>query len=333
MEGQNGWYGRMSKLNDKNVFVTGASGIVGYWLTKRLNEQGANVTVLMRDFVPRSELIKSSVFGKVNLVWGELEDYLNIARTLNEYKIETVFHLGAQTIVETANDSPLSTFNSNIRGTWNILEACRNSKHVKSIVIASSDKAYGSSSKLPYTEDMPLAGSHPYDVSKSCSDLIAQSFAKTYGMPVGIARCGNIFGGNDLNFNRIVPGTIKSLLNGERPIIRSDGTFKRDYIYVKDVVDSYAVIAENLQRKDVSGQSFNFGNDRPVAVIEIVKIIQKMMGKESLKPVIRNKAKGEIKDQYLNSRKARKILRWKPKYTIEEGMKETIEWYRSFFRK
>src|SRR3989338_7332162 len=311
----------MPGLKGKNVFVTGASGIIGYWVASYLNDIGAEVTVYLRDFVPKSSLIKSSIFGKVNVVSGQLEDYLNIKRALNEYEIETVIHLGAQTIVETANRSALSTFKANIEGTWNVLEACKNSKLVQGIVVASSDKAYGTSNRLPYTEDMPLVGEHPYDVSKSCSDLIAQSYAKTYGMPIGIARCGNVYGGNDLNFNRIVPGTIKSLLNGERPIIRSDGTFKRDYIYVKDVVDSYAVIAENLQRKDVSGQSFNFWNDRPVAVIEIVKIIQKMMGKESLKPVIRNKAKGEIKDQYLNSRKARKILRWKPKYTIEEGMK------------
>src|SRR3989338_1362524 len=305
----------MPGLKGKNVFVTGASGIIGYWVASCLYDIGAEVTVYLRDFVPKSSLIKSSIFGKVNVVSGQLEDYLNIKRALNEYGIETVIHLGAQTIVETANRSALSTFKANIEGTWNVLEACKNSKLVQGIVVASSDKAYGSSDRLPYTEDMPLAGKHPYDVSKSCSDLIAQSYAHTYGMPIAIARCGNVYGGNDLNFNRIVPGTIKSLLHNESPIIRSDGTFKRDYIYVKDVVDSYIVLAENLHRKEIKGQSFNFGNDKPITVLEIVAAIQKFMGKSRLKPKILNTAKAEIKDQYLDSGKARRLLSWKPKYT------------------
>ena len=323
----------MPGLKGRNVFVTGASGIIGYWLVSHLYNIGAEVTVYLRDFVPKSSLIKSDIFGKVNVVSGQLEDYLNIKRALNEYEIDTVIHLGAQTIVETANRSPLSTFRSNIEGTWNVLEACRNSKLIKSVVVASSDKAYGSSDILPYKESMPLAGKHPYDVSKSCSDLIAQSYAYTYGMPIAIARCGNVYGGNDLNFNRIVPGTIKSLLHNERPLIRSDGTFKRDYIYVKDVVDSYVVLAESLDKKDVRGQSFNFGNDKPVTVLEIVSVIQKLMKKEKLKPKILNAAKGEIKDQYLDSSKARRLLSWKPKYALERGLKETIEWYQYFFKK
>jgi len=323
----------MTKLKGKNVFITGATGIVGYWLTTHLHDMGAEITIYMRDFVPKSNLIKSSIYGKVNVVTGHLEDYLNIKRVLNEYEIHSVFHLGAQTIVETANRSPLSTFNSNVKGTWNVLEACRNSKLVENIVVASSDKAYGSSDQLPYTEDMPLFGEHPYDVSKSCSDLISQSYAKTYGMSIGIARCGNIYGGNDLNFNRIVPGTIKSFLHNQRPIIRSDGTFKRDYIYVEDAVDSYITIAENLHKNRIKGQSFNFGNEKPLKVMEIVKEIQKLMSKEDIKPKILNIAKGEIKDQYLNSKKARKMLKWKPHYTLEKGLKETIKWYKNFFKK
>lgn len=331
---QNGWYGiKMSKLKGKNVFVTGASGIVGYWLVSKLQDIGAETTIFVRDFVPKSNLIMSGLFGKVNIVSGQLEDYLTIERALNEYEIDTVFHLGAQTIVETANRSPLGTFNSNIRGTWNVLEACRDSRLVKNIVVASSDKAYGSSKKLPYTEDMPLAGEHPYEVSKSCSDLIAQSYAKTYGMPIGIARCGNVYGGNDLNFNRIVPGTIKSLINNQRPLIRSDGTLKRDYIYVKDVVNSYISIAENLNRKEIRGQSFNFGNEKPVTVMEIVSVILRLMGKEKIKPKILNTARGEIKNQYLDSSKAARHLNWKPRYSLEKGLKETIQWYRDFFKK
>lgn len=321
----------MSKLKEKNILITGASGIIGYWLTYSLYDMGAEIVVYIRDFVPKSNLIKSGIFSKVNAVWGQLEDYAKIERTLNEYEIDTVFHLGAQTIVETANRSPLGTFNSNIMGTWNILEACRNSKFIKNIIVASSDKAYGDSTKLPYTEDMPLAGENPYDVSKSCSDLIAQSYAKTYGMPIGIARCGNVYGGNDLNFNRIVPGTIKSLLRNQRPIIRSDGMFKRDYIYVKDAVSSYILLAENLERKEIKGQSFNFGNDKPIKVLEIVNTIQRLMKKERIKPKILNTAKGEIKEQYLDSRKAYRLLKWMPKYTLEKGLKETIEWYKNFF--
>ena len=333
VEVQNGWYGKMSKLKEKKVFITGASGIIGYWLTSYLHEIGAETTVYLRDFVPNSELIKSNIFAKVNVVSGQLEDYLNIKRALNEYEIDTVFHLGAQTIVETADRSPLDTFNANIRGTWNVLEACRNSKLVGNVVVASSDKAYGSSDKLPYTEDMPLQGMHPYDVSKSCSDLIAQSYAYNYRMQIGIARCANVYGGNDLNFNRIVPGTIKSLLYNQQPILRSDGTFKRDYIYVKDVVNSYIVLAEALDRKEIAGQSFNFGNDKPIKVLEIVRLIQTLMNKEKIKPKILNTAKGEIKDQFLDSSKSRRILKWKPRYTLEQGLRETIEWYKNFFNK
>ena len=327
-----GWCGKMAKFSGKNVFITGASGMVGYWLAKRLYDEGAEVTVYLRDFVPKSSLIKSDIFGKVNVVTGELEDFLNIQRALNEYETEIVFHLGAQTIVGTANRSPLGTFNANIKGTWNVLEACRNSALVKSIVVASSDKAYGTSNVLPYTENMTLAGEHPYDVSKSCSDLLAQSYAKTYGMHIGIARCGNIFGGNDLNFNRIVPGTIKSLLFKEAPVIRSDGTYKRDYIYVKDAVDSYMALAENMDRKEIIGQAFNFGHGSPLTVIDMVKKIMVLMGwKDKLKPKILGTATGEIQDQYLSCEKANKLLKWKPKYTLDNGLRETIGWYKKFF--
>ena len=328
-----GWYGKMSNLKGKNVLVTGASGIIGYWLASHLNDMGAEVTIYLRDFVPKSSLLRSKLFSDVNIVSGQLEDYLTLKRALNEYEIEKVFHLGAQTIVETANRSPLSTFDANIRGTWNVLESCRNSKLVNGIIVASSDKAYGSSDKLPYTEDMRLAGEHPYDVSKSCADLISQSYAYAYGMPIVIARCGNVYGGNDLNFNRIVPGTIKSLFNNNRPVIRSDGTLKRDYIYVKDVVNSYTSLAENVHRKEIRGQSFNFGNDRPVTVMEIVKLIQKLMKKENLKPSILNKAHGEIKDQYLDAAKAQKILGWRPNVVLEDGLRETVSWFKTFFEK
>lgn len=330
---RNGWCGRtMLKLKDEKVLITGATGIVGYWLTAYLQSIGADVTIYMRDFVHRSALLTSGLFSQVNIVLGQLEDYVNIERTLNEYEIHTVFHLGAQTIVETAHNSPLGTFNANIRGTWNVLEACRTSKWVKKIVIASSDKAYGASDQLPYTEDMPLAGEHPYDVSKSCADLIAQAYAKTYDMPIGIARCGNIYGGNDLNFNRIIPGTIQSLIHDLRPVIRSDGTFKRDYLYVKDVVSAYVAIAENLDRTEIKGKSFNFGNNAPLTVLQIVSRIQRLMGKDTLKPILLKSAQGEISEQYLKSTKAATLLRWKPLYSLEQGLVETIAWYTEFFK-
>ena len=325
----------MGKMNwtEKKVLITGASGIVGSWLTKRLLELGAEVTIYLRDFVPRSYLIDSGALNRVNAVNGKLEDYFNVERTLNEYEIDTVFHLGAQTIVETANRSPLGTFESNIKGTWTILEACRNSKLVTNTIVASSDKAYGEQKQLPYTEDMPLIGKHPYDVSKSCSDLIAQSYHDTYNMPIAIARCGNVFGGGDLNFNRIVPGTIKSFLENKSPIIRSDGMYKRDYFYVKDAAESYITLAENASRKGVKGNSFNFGNEKPLAVLDIVGKIAKIMSKQSIKPKILNIAKNEIKNQYLSCVKAKKQLNWKPKYTIDKGLRETIDWYKNFFKK
>jgi CDP-glucose 4,6-dehydratase len=317
------------KLRD--VFVTGASGIIGSWLTKELVDKGAQVTILMRDRVPKSYLNLSGYINKVNISHGSLDDYHAIERTLNEYEIKTVFHLAAQTIVGTANRSPLSTFESNIKGTWNLLEAARNSKLVEGVVVASSDKAYGEHDKLPYKEDFALKGKHPYDVSKSCTDLITQSYYHTYGLPVAIARCGNVYGGGDLNYNRIVPGTIRSLYLNENPIIRSDGTLVRDYIYVKDIVSAYMAITENLVKVSVKGEAFNFGNNEPKTVIEIVEVITKLMNK-NLKPKILNEAKAEIKKQYLFSEKANRAFGWRPKYSLEAGLKETIPWYLDFFK-
>jgi CDP-glucose 4,6-dehydratase len=317
---------------DRNVFVTGASGIIGSWLTKDLVENGANVTVLLRDFVPKSNLVLHGTIDKVNVVNGELENYHLLIRILNEYEIDTCFHLGAQAIVGTANRNPLSTFESNIKGSWVLFEAARNSNLLNCLVVASSDKAYGDNEKLPYTEDFPLQGRHPYAVSKSCTELLANTYFTTYGLPVCITRCGNIFGGGDLNFSRIVPGTIRSILFNEQPIIRSDGTLKRDYFYVIDAVHAYKTAAASIERRDIKGQAFNFSNEQPLDVLEIVEKITRLM-KSSLKPKILNEAKHEIKDQYLDCTKARKLLGWKPKYSIEQGLKETIDWYKAFFKK
>jgi CDP-glucose 4,6-dehydratase len=297
---------------------------------KALVDKGANVVCLVRDIVPKSNLYLNGYYKKVIILNGRLEDYFLIERTLNEYEINTIFHLGAQTIVGTANRSPLATFESNIKGTWNVLEAARNSEIIERIIVASSDKAYGEHEKLPYTEDMPLKGKHPYDVSKSCADLIAQSYYNTYNLPVGITRCGNFYGGGDLNFNRIVPGTIKSVLNNERPVIRSDGGYIRDYIYILDAVEAYLFLAEKLDNPTIRG-AFNFSNESQVTVLDVVKMIFKQMNREDLEPLILNEAKSEIKHQYLSARKAREMLGWKPKYNLETGLRETIEWYNNFF--
>jgi CDP-glucose 4,6-dehydratase len=313
----------------RQVLVTGATGLLGSGLIDDLLKNRVKPVALVRDRVPDSNFVLSGNDLKATIVHGCLEDYALVERTLNEYEIDTVFHLGAQTIVTTANRSPLSTFEANIKGTWNVLEACRNSKLVRRIVVASSDKAYGPSPSAPYTEDQPLRGEHPYDVSKSCADLLAQSYFKTYGLPLAITRCGNIYGGGDLNFNRIVPGTIKALLADEAPIIRSDGTLVRDYFYVKDAVSACLLVADQLDRDEVRGQAFNFSNESPLSVLRVVELISGLMGKR-LKPQILSVVSGEIKDQRLSSDKARSVLNWRPRYSIEEGLKETIAWYESY---
>jgi CDP-glucose 4,6-dehydratase len=317
---------------DRRVFVTGANGFLGSWLTEKLVEKKAKVVALIRDQLPDSKFNTSGIIKKVKVVNGRLEDYEVIERVLNEYEIDTCFHLGAQTLVEIAERSPLSTFESNIKGSWNILEAVRNIDTVERLVLASSDKAYGTSDKLPYSEDTYLHGLHPYDVSKTCSDLIAQAYYNTYGLSIVITRCGNIYGGGDLNFSRIIPGTIKAAILNENPVLRSDGTYLRDYIYVRDIVDAYMTLAENLDRKNVKGQAFNIGTETPISVLELVDKILNLCGKAFLKPVIKNEATHEIKKQYLGCEKIRNTLGWKYKYDLDSGLKETISWYNKFLR-
>lgn len=323
----------MFEWKNKKVFITGATGLLGSWLTETLVAKGAIVTVLIRDWVPDAQLIITKVVEKVNIVRGDLVDLETVERALNEYEIDTVFHLGAQTIVQTATRSPLSSFESNIKGTWTLLEACRHVGTIQRIIVASTDKAYGTQKTLPYTEEMPLLAAHPYDVSKACADMIAHTYWATYGMSIAITRCGNIYGGGDSNFNRIIPGTIQSLLNNERPIIRSDGTYLRDYIYVKDVIAAYILLAENLHRTDVRGQAFNFSTNNRLNVLQVVEHIKKLMQKEDVEADVQNTAKAEIPAQYLTSEKAENILGWKAKYEIEDGLKETITWYGKFFDK
>jgi len=317
---------------DRRVFVTGATGLLGSWLTAKLVALGADVVVLIRDWVPESELFQNNSLSGSTVIRGELTDQELLERILNEYEIETVFHAAAQTIVGTANRSPISTFESNIRGTWCLLEAVRRSELIKQVIVASSDKAYGSHDELPYREDAPLQGKHPYDVSKSCADLISQSYAHTFDLPVCITRCGNLFGGGDLNWNRLIPGTIRSAIRGESPIIRSDGTFIRDYFYVEDAALAYMMLAEKMaDNPDICGQAFNFSNETQMNVLDLTLQILNLMGHDDLTPKILSQASNEIQHQYLSAEKARNILGWKPEFTLDDGLQRTIGWYQSLF--
>ena len=313
---------------DRSVLVTGATGLLGGWLTRSLLSRGASVVCLVRDWVPQCELVRKNQLEQVNVVRGDVTDQSVIERALGEYEVQTVFHLAAQTIVGIANRNPVSTFESNIQGTWNLLEACRRSPLVSAIVVASSDKAYGTHTVLPYSEDMALQGRHPYDVSKSCADLVAQAYAATFDLPVGITRCGNFYGGGDLNWNRVVPGTIRSVLRGERPIIRSDGQFIRDYFYVEDGAAAYMLLAERLSAdRALRGQAFNFSNEIQITVLQLVEKILSKMGSK-LEPEVQNQASNEVRHQFLSAERARKQLKWAPSFTLDEGLERTIAWYR-----
>ena len=325
-----GTVGHFETWQHRRVFVTGATGLLGSEMVAELVSSGAEVTCLVRDWVPASRLLSSPFIADANVVCGDLLDADLLVRAINEYEIDTVLHLGAQTIVGAASRSPVGTFESNIRGTWNLLEACRlNSRLVQRVVVASSDKAYGIADRLPYTEDAPLQGRYPYDVSKSCADLIALSYFHSYQTPVVVTRCGNLWGPGDLNYNRLIPGTIRSALLDERPIIRSDGTYRRDYFYVKDAVHSYLTLAAQMLDLNLVGQAFNFGNEQPVSVLEVVNIILKATGKTSLQPIILNEAAGEIPSQFLDCSKARNLLGWKARYDFDSGLAETLPWYRA----
>ncbi len=315
---------------DRPVFVTGGTGLVGVWLVRKLVKAGADVVCLVRDWVPQSELVQARLIEQVKVARGDVRDQALLERVLGEFEIDTVIHLAAQTTVPVANRNPVSTFETNIAGTWSLLEACRRSALVKQVVVASSDKAYGDQETLPYDENMPLQGRHPYDVSKSAADLIAQTYAHSYGLPVAISRCGNFYGGGDLNWNRIVPGTIRSALRGQRPIIRSDGNFVRDYFYVEDGAAAYMLLAEKLaNHRELIGQAFNFSNEIQVTVLDLVRKILNLM-QSDLEPDIRNEAANEIRHQYLSAEKARRLLKWSPLFTLDEGLTRTLAWYRNF---
>lgn len=312
------------------AFVTGATGMVGSQLVKQLLARGDDVVVLVRDQDPQSELLRSGDLTKTAVVNGALEDVVALERALVQHGPDVVFHLGAQTQVGAAVRQPLDSFEANVRGTWNLLEACRRQKDgLKAIVIASTDKAYGDHQGVAYTEDMPLAGTFPYDASKVAAEIVARSYRETFGLPLVTARCGNIFGGGDLNWARLIPGTIKDALAGRRPVIRSDGTLVRDYFFVADAAAAYLALADNAHRDDVQGQAFNFSADEPLSVLQVVARIGAALG-VSIEPDVRNEAKHEIPAQRLSSAKAQRVLGWQAQHSFDAALAKTIAWYRAF---
>lgn len=318
----------MTFWRHRRVFVTGGTGLLGSHLVAELLRQRAEVICLVRDWIPESEAVTSGALGRCRVVRGELEDYQLVLRALNEYEVDTIFHLGAQTIVGTASRSPLSTFESNIKGTWVLLEAARQlGGRIERVIVASSDKAYGEHETLPYTEEAPLVGRFPYDVSKSCADLISLSYFHSFRLPVAVTRCGNLYGGGDLNFNRLVPGTIRSALLGRSPVIRSDGSFVRDYFYVRDAVGAYLALAERLPGDGFTGEAFNFGTETPLSVVQMATHVLEAVGRPDLPLTILGQATNEISRQYLDCAKARRLMDWAPTWTLEASLRETTAWY------
>ena len=312
----------------KTVFITGANGFLGTQLTRRALSKKAKVIVLIKENIANSHFHREKLSRKVKVVQGSLDDPRLIHSIFKANRIDLCFHVGAQAIVSIANRSPIETFRSNIEGTWNILEASRR-YGVGALIVASSDKAYGDQEKLPYTEDSPLLALHPYDASKACADILSRTYARTYDLPVAVTRCANIYGPGDVNFSRIIPDTIRSVVHDKDPIIRSDGTPLRDYVFVEDIVDAYFILAEKIYLKKIQvGHAFNFGTARPISVLNLVKEIIRVSGKTHLRPIVLGKSrlKGEIQKQYLSSRRAKSLLGWKPKYTLKKGLRNTYQW-------
>lgn len=313
----------------RHVFVTGAGGFVGSWLAKALVAGGADVTCLLLDAEKETKLELHAIRDEVAVVTGDLADPDCVGSLLANGRFDTVFHLAAQAIVGLANESPLPTFESNVRGTWHLLDACRQTGGIERIVVASSDKAYGDQERLPYTEDQPLNGLYPYDASKACTDILARTYARTFGLPLAVTRMANIYGGGDTNLSRLVPGTIVSALKGEEPIIRSDGTPVRDYLYVEDAVSAYLVLAEHLPGDGIAGEAFNFGTNDPVSVLDLVEHVIAAVGAD-IRPRVMSTTKihGEIDRQFLDSTRARTVLGWEPQTPLAEGLRRAVDWYR-----
>ena len=287
------------------------------------------MVALRRDREPDSRFVTDGLEARCVVVVADLTDYESLLRILNEHEVQTVFHLAAQAIVRTANRGPLATWDSNVRGTYTLLEACRmGGGQIERIVVASSDKAYGHHDELPYREDFALRARNPYDVSKACADMIARSYAATYELPLAVTRLANVYGPGDLNWSRLIPDTARALARGERPVIRSDGTPERDYLYVEDAVDAYLAVAASLDRPDLRGRAWNAGCAAPVSVREVVQRLIAVSGRH-VEPEITGEGtpRGEIDRQFLDSTPIREELRWKPQFDLDRGLPITWEWY------
>lgn len=316
---------------NRSTLVTGATGLIGGWLVRQLVEAGADVVCLVRDWVPQCELARGGLLEQVKVVRGDVRDQALLERALGEYEVSAVIHLAAQSIVKVANEDPAGALDANVRGTWALLEACRRRPGVRALVLASTDKVYGEVEQLPYREEMPFLARYPHDVSKACAELVAMGYAATYGLPVAMTRLPNVYGGGDLNWSRIIPGTIRAALLGNAPEITSDGQFIRDYLYVEDAAAIHLLLAQRLaEEPELAGQAFNVSNETHLTVLELVGRILALMGSD-LQPRVLNRAKHEIKDQYLDASKARRLLGWQPLYSMDDGLALTIDWYRSYF--
>jgi CDP-glucose 4,6-dehydratase len=323
----------MAAYAGTSVLVTGGQGFIGSWLSERLLDERARVVVPRRDAEPESRFVGEGIEQRCTIALCDLTDHDSIVRVLNEHEVSTVFHLAAQTIVGTAARSPLSTFEANVRGTYNLLEACRTLGTVERVVVASSDKAYGNHEQLPYREDAPLRPAFPYDVSKACADLIARAYAASYGLPVAVTRLANVYGPGDLNWSRIVPDTARALARGQRPLIRSDGTPERDYLYVDDAIEVYLAVAASLGGDGVAaGRAWNAGRDEPVSVLQLVEELIEISGR-NLEPEVHGRGTpgGEIDRQWLDSSAIREELGWEPRVELGEGLRRSWEWYERRF--
>ncbi len=316
----------------RKVLITGGNGFIGSWLTLALLKHGAQVFILVRENI-KSPLFASMKLPQRKVIKADITDFASLSRIFKRCKADTCFHLAGQPIVSIANESPFPTFESNIKGTWNVLESARQAQ-VKRLIIASADKAYGGQKRLPYTEEMPLLAVHPYGASKICAELLSRTYLNTYGLPVAIVRSSNTYGGGDLNLTRIIPDTINAVLNNKNPVIRGNGSSLRDFVYIADIIDAYLTLAESLHENRVKGESFNLGSGRPISILEIVKKIIGISGRKSLFPVVLGKVnpENEISRQYLSNKKAGRILGWYPRYDLERGLKLTINWYEDFYR-
>ncbi|HEX9117796.1 MAG TPA: NAD-dependent epimerase/dehydratase family protein [Anaerolineae bacterium] len=323
--------GTVAFWTNRPTLVTGATGLIGGALVKQLIAAGADVVCLVRDWVPQCEMVRSGMLAQVKVVRGDVRDQALLERALGEYEVSTVIHLAGQSIVKVANEDPAGAMDVNVRGTWALLEACRRRSGVRQIVLASTDKVYGDADRLPYTEDMPFLARYPHDVSKACAEMTAMGYAATFGLPIAMTRLPNVYGGGDLNWSRIMPGTIRSALFGQAPVITSDGKLIRDYLFVEDAAAIHLLIARRLaEHPDLRGQAFNVSNETRLTVLELVSRILQLVGSD-LQPVVLNRAKNEIKNQYLDATKARQVLGWQPLYTMDEGLAQTIAWYRDYF--